>query len=231
MGIRDSGPFAWLWRRSSTAQNLRSPDPPVASPTSVSCGNAAPALHPSAGSFSSNLSGLTAPVVVVSQVLGWQAAELRSALGAAWQVRRAAVDSAHLLVVGRADAIVIGPSPPGELSRLRRRYPRASLVVVSPHAVSSAIVSTWLDAGADTCLLDPDLATLATHLRALIGDLPHRRTAIRPSKLAVQLSGPGSVGPPSPNGAGAGPVGTGPGSAGRPAIAGRSTWAGADAFF
>jgi hypothetical protein len=231
MGIRESGAFAWLRRRSSTAPNLRPPDPSGPFPTSVSSGNAAPALHPSAGSSSSNLSGLTTPVVVVSQLLGWQAAELRSALGPAWQVRRAAIDSAHLLVVGRADAIVIGPSPPAELSRLRRRYPRASLVVVSPHALSPAIVSTWLDAGADTCLLDPDLATLATHLRALVGDPPHRPTANPPSKLAVQLSGPGSVGPPSPNGAGAGPVGTGPGSAGRPAIAGRSIRAGADASF
>jgi hypothetical protein len=231
MGIRERGPFAWLWRRSSTAHDPRPSGPSGSSPTSLPSGSAAPGLHPSAGSSSSNLSGLTAPVVVVSQLLGWQAAELRSALGPAWQVRRAAVDSAHLLVVGRADAIVIGPSSPGELSRLRRRYPRASLLVVSPHAVSSAIVSTWLDAGADTCLLDPDLATLATHLRALAGDLPPRPTATTPSKVAVQLSGPGSVGPPSPNGAGAGPVGTGPGSAGRPAIAGRSNWAGADASF
>jgi hypothetical protein len=197
--------------------------------SSASGRNACSALHPSAGSSSSNLSGLAAPVVVVSQVLGWQAAELRLALGPAWQVRRAAVDSAHLLVVGRADAIVIGPSPPGELSRLRRRYPRASLVVASPHVVSSAIASTWLDAGADSCLLRPDLATLATHLRALVRDQSRRPTLARPSNLEAQLSGPGSVGPPSPNGAGAGPVGTGPGSAGRPAIAGRSPWAGADA--
>jgi hypothetical protein len=171
-----------------------------------------------------------APVVIVSQLLGWQAAELRSALGPAWQVRRAAIDSSHLLVVGRADAIVIGPSPPGELSRLRRRYPRASLVVVSPHTASPAIVSTWLAAGADTCLLNPDVATLAAHLLALLASRAGEATAIRPSQLDVHLSGPGSVGPPSPNGAGAGPVGTGPGSAGRPAIAGQSTWAGADTF-
>lgn len=168
--------------------------------------------------------------MIVSQLLGWQAAELRSALGPAWQVRRAAIDSSHLLVVGRADAIVIGPSPPGELSRLRRRYPRASLVVVSPHATSPAIVSTWLAAGADTCLLNPDVATLAAHLLALLASRAGEATAMRPPQPDLHLSGPGSVGPPSPNGAGAGPVGTGPGSAGRPAIAGQSTWAGADTF-
>ncbi|MBO0886027.1 MAG: hypothetical protein J2O38_01435, partial [Acidimicrobiales bacterium] len=182
--------------------------------------NPLPALHPSVSSSARRASPPGGPVVIVSQLLGWQAAALRSALGPAWQVRRAAIDSSHLLVVGRADAIVIGPSPPGELSRLRRRYPHASIVVVSPHAASPAIVSTWLAAGADTCLLDPDLPTLAAHLLALLAGRAGEPAPIPYPKLEDHLSGPGSVGPPSPNGAGAGPVGTGPGSAGRPAIAG-----------
>lgn len=212
---RQRGSLARLWHRSSRAQ-----DHPSGT------------LHPSAG-----LPAVGAPVVIVSQALGWEAAELRTALGPAWQVRRAAVDSAHLLVVGRADAIVIGPSPPTEVSRLRRRYPRADLVVVSPYPALPATVSTWLEAGADTYLHDPELATVAAHLRARVNARssppPPPTLTLAPQSHAQpsQSSGPGSVGPPSPNGAGAGPVGTGPGPAGRPAISGHTRRAGADALF
>jgi hypothetical protein len=211
MGTRDRGPLARLLRRSPRAE----PDGAIA--------NAAPTLLRS----SAPVANLVAPVAIVSQALGWQAADLRSALGPAWQVRRGAVDSAHLLVVGRADAIVIGPSPPAEVSRLRRRYPRACLLVVAPR-VPPAMESTWLEAGADACVLDPDLATLAEKLRDLVAVPAHEAASASAPPFDAHLSGPGSVGPPSPNGAGAGPVGTGPGPVRRPAIAGRRPWAGAD---